>query len=168
MCKPAPKMSHHRLCELDQPRGDATPVHQLSGKHEERNGHQREAVHAVIDIAVKQCHVALLTIQPEQHSGRRKERKKDGQSDKQQDQKCGEKPDQHQAGSFSPTALSAPPATTGRSLSPPPKLVTRARRISSIFHKDHQANAGEQRHIHPGQLDLHRLHADQEQRNFQR
>ena len=71
-------MAHHGLREFDQPRGNATAVHQLAGEHEKRNGHQREAVHAVIDVAVEQRHVALLTIQPEQYAWRGKERKNTG------------------------------------------------------------------------------------------
>ena len=52
MRQPAAQMAHEGLAELDEAGGDAAAVHDFAGQHEERQRHQREAVHAVIKIAV--------------------------------------------------------------------------------------------------------------------
>ena len=64
MGQAAAEMPHHRLRELDKPRGDTATVHQFTSQHEKRDRHQREAVHAIIDIAIQECDIAFLSVQP--------------------------------------------------------------------------------------------------------
>ena len=80
-------MTHHRLGKLDQPGCDSTTVHQDSSQHKKWNCHQRETVHSVVNISVKQGEIPLLIIEPEQkpRSGQKPEKYR--QADHQEQQK---------------------------------------------------------------------------------
>ena len=125
MREPAAEMAHHGLCEFHQPHGDAAAVHQLAREHEEGDGHQREAVHAVVDVAVEQRDVLLLPVQPQEQARSRQQTEEHRQADHQEEQKERQEPDQHHS---VPNCSSS--AMAG-SLSSPPSILTTARRISS-------------------------------------
>ena len=97
MREPAAQMPHQRLAELDEPGGDAAAVHQFAREHEERQRHQREAVHAVVEVAVQQRDVAFLAVEPQQQPRRQQERDEHRQADQQEDQEEREEKGQHQS-----------------------------------------------------------------------
>ena len=88
-------MAHQRLAELHKTDGDAAFVHQLACQHEERDRHQRKAVHAVIDIPVEQRDVFFLPVQPKKQAGRGQQAKEHRQSDQQEQQEQRKEPNQH-------------------------------------------------------------------------
>ena len=51
MGEAATDVADEALREVHQAAGDAARVHQLAGEDEERDGHEREAVHAVVEAA---------------------------------------------------------------------------------------------------------------------
>lgn len=67
-------------------------------EQEEGQGHQREAVHAIVEIAVEQREVAFLPVEPQQNAGREKQREKDRQAYHQEDEEDRQEPDQHLLG----------------------------------------------------------------------
>jgi trans-aconitate methyltransferase len=52
MGQTAAQMPDEGLAEFHQAHRDAAPVHDFAGQHKERQRHQREAVHAVVKVAV--------------------------------------------------------------------------------------------------------------------
>ena len=67
MRQPAAQVADHGLAEFNQPQGDVRAVHHLARQHKEGDRHQRKAVHAVVDIAIKQHEVAGLPVHPQQN-----------------------------------------------------------------------------------------------------
>ena len=124
-------MPDQRLRELDDPDGDAAPVHEFPGQHEERDRHEREAVHAVVDVAVEQRDVLFLPREPEQDAGCGDQPEEDREPDRQEQQEGGEEPDQHVA-PYSAMISSSGGPRSARS-SPPPRTVMSERRNSSTL-----------------------------------
>ena len=92
MGKATAKVTHQGLGEFNKAHRDATFVHQFTRQHKERDRHQWEAVHAVVDVAVQQGDVALLTVHPQQDVGGGEQAKEDGQADHQEDKEDREEP----------------------------------------------------------------------------
>ena len=130
MRKASPQVAHQGLGELNQAFGDAAFVHHLACQHEERDGHQRKAVHTVVNITIKQGDVSFLAIQPQQDARRGEQAEEHRQTDHQEDEEDGKEPDQHVSYS---AMISSSGGISSFRLSPPPIIVMRDRRISSML-----------------------------------
>jgi len=70
-------------------------VHKLAGQHEKRHGHQGEAIHAVVDVAIQQSQITLLTVKHQNDTRCCQHAKEHRQSDEQKQQEQRQKPYQH-------------------------------------------------------------------------
>ena len=93
MRKTAAHVAHEGLGKFHEAQGDAAAVHDFASEHKERQRHKREAVHAVIKVAVKaRDDVAPVAFEHDECHGGCKQAKDDGQANHDEQQEKWKEP----------------------------------------------------------------------------